>query len=38
MNSSRRDRVGERQVSHAEKLHAAGVLSCKGLQKVKRSV
>ena len=36
-DSSKRDNVGERQVSHAEQLHAAGLLSTAGLERVRRA-
>lgn len=35
MNSKKRDKIGVRQLSHAEKLHAAGLLSLSGLSRVK---
>jgi hypothetical protein len=37
LNRKKKVEVGERQVSHAEKLHAAGLLSREGLQKVRRA-
>lgn len=37
-DSSKQDKVGERQVSHAEQLHAAGLLSTAGLERVRRAV
>jgi len=37
MNSSKRDEMGERQFSQAEKLHAAGLLSREGREKVRRA-
>lgn len=36
-DSSKQDKVGERQVSHAEQLHAAGLLSSAGLERVRRA-
>jgi hypothetical protein len=36
LNEKKTYKVGERQVSHAEKLHAVGLLSREGLEKVKR--
>lgn len=36
LNMKKNSKVGERQVSHAEKLHTAGLLSREGLEKVKR--
>lgn len=36
-DSSTQDKVGERQVSHAEQLHAAGLLSSAGLERVRRA-
>jgi hypothetical protein len=36
-DSSKRDNVGERQVSHAEQLHGAGLLSTAGLERVRRA-
>ena len=38
VNESKNARVGERQLALAEKLHAAGLLSREGLQKVKHAV
>jgi len=37
LNQKKNNSVGERQVSHAEKLHAAGLLSREGLHGVKRA-
>ena len=36
-NGKKNNKVGERQVSRAEKPHAAGLPSCEGLEKVKRA-
>lgn len=38
MNESKNAKIGVRQLALAEKLHAAGLLSRKGLHKVKRAV
>lgn len=35
LNQKKNHRVGERQLSHAQKLHAAGLLSAQGLEKVR---
>lgn len=37
ISRKKKDEVDERQVSHAEKLHAAGLLSREGLEKVHRA-
>ena len=38
MNQSKNAKVGERQLSLAEKFYAAGLLSRDGLEKVRRTV
>jgi len=37
LNRKKKDEVGERQVSHTEKLHPAGLLNSAGLEKVRRA-
>ena len=37
LNESKNDKIGDRQLSHAQKLHDAGLLSTEGLKKVQNA-